>query len=118
MPADASSLLRDEKAPTSERWRAFEPYWKLVRFTGYGQALRLAMRDLYGIGDLTAATIGPLNDAIRAKNKPGLYRHVLRDRARIRFCVEDDSCGGCRSTAHRNISNSWCWRVGSTNSSR
>jgi hypothetical protein len=95
MPAEASRMLRNEKAPPAERWRAFEPYWKLVRFTGYGQALRLAMRDLYGVDDLTAATIGTLNEAIRAKNKPGLYRYVLRDRARIRFCVEDDSCGGC-----------------------
>jgi predicted TIM-barrel fold metal-dependent hydrolase len=95
MPADASRLLRDEKAPEAERWRAFEPHWKLARFTGYGQALRIAMRDLYGVGEISAATIGRLNEAIRARNKPGLYRHVLRERARIRFCVEDDSCGGC-----------------------
>ena len=39
--------------------------------------------------------IREINEAIRARNHPGLYRYILRERARIRFCVEDDSCGGC-----------------------
>jgi predicted TIM-barrel fold metal-dependent hydrolase len=95
MPPEVSRIVRDERLPDMERWRAMEPYWKLVQFTGYGQALRLAMRDLYNVPEISGETIGTLNRQIQARNKPGLYQYVLRERARIRFCVEDDSCGGC-----------------------
>jgi glucuronate isomerase len=73
-----------------ERWRAFEPYWKHARFTGYGQALRIAIRDIYGVAEISATTLGKINEAIAAQNKPGLYRRVLRERARIRYSVLDD----------------------------
>lgn|SRR5579872_907674 len=92
---EASRLLRNENAPEMERWRAFEPYWKLVRFTGYAQALRLAVHDLYGGKEISASTIHEINQAIADRNRAGLYRYILKERARIRFCVEDDSCGGC-----------------------
>src|SRR5205085_8417961 len=74
-----------------------EPYWTSARFTGAGQALRRAVRDLYG-AEPSAATIEQINAGIRERNKPGLYRSLLRDRSRIRFCVLDDSCGGCIKT--------------------
>jgi len=95
LPVESSRLIRNEQATDIDRWRAFEPYWKYCRFTGYAQALRLAIRDLYGGKEVSAATIAGINDAIRARNHPGLYRYILRERARIKFCVEDDSCGGC-----------------------
>ena len=95
LPPDSSRQIRNQAAPVEERWRAFEPYWKYARFTGYGQALRLAVHDLYGGLEISASTIHRINEAMRAKNRPGLYRHILKERARIRFCVEDDSCGGC-----------------------
>lgn len=95
IPPESSRLIRNQQASDIDRWRAFEPYWKNTRFTGYAQALRLAIADLYGVKEISAATIPRISDAIRAQNKPGLYRRIVRERARIRFCVEDDSCGGC-----------------------
>ena len=95
IPPESARLIRNEQATDLDRWRAFEPYWKYCKFTGYGQALRLAVRDLYGGKEPSAATIGEINAAIRARNHPGLYRYILRERSHIRFCVEDDSCGGC-----------------------
>ncbi|MCW5978531.1 MAG: amidohydrolase family protein [Bryobacteraceae bacterium] len=73
-----------------ERFQAFEPYWKHARFTGYGQALRIAIRDIYGFDEISAATLPKIDEAIAAKNKPGLYRQVLKERARIRYSVLDD----------------------------
>jgi hypothetical protein len=83
--------VRDPKTPMAERWRLFEPYWKAVRFTGYAQCLRLALRDIYGIEEVTAATIERLNQAIAARNKPGLYREVLQRRAGIAYSVLDQT---------------------------
>ena len=80
MPADANP----------KRWSEFEPYWRHARFTGYAQALRLAMRDLYGVAEISAATLPALNHAIAAATKPGLYRYVLKQRGRFRYAVLDD----------------------------
>ncbi len=90
---DDAARVRDPKTPLAERWRLFEPHWKSARFTGYGQCLRIAMRDIYGVEELSAATIGRLNEAIAAKNKPGLYEDVLKRRARIAYAVLDQTFG-------------------------
>ena len=83
-------LLRDPQAPAAARWKAFEPYWKRMRLTGYARALRLAVRDLYGVEEITAAGIAKIDDGLRTSNRPGIYRRMMRDRARIRVCVQDD----------------------------
>jgi hypothetical protein len=88
--ADAQKLARDESAPPERRWEAFEPAWNHARFTGYGQALRIAIRDIYGFEEISRATIGRIGEAIAAANKPGLYARVMRERAGIRYAVLDD----------------------------
>lgn len=90
LPPDSLALVRDEKASAGERWRAFEPFWKQARFTGYGQSLQIAMRDIYGIEEVSGTTLSTINDRIRGQNKPGLYQKILIDRAKIRFSVLDD----------------------------
>ena len=90
LPADSLKLVNNPQAPLADRWRAFEPYWKFARFSGYGQALRIAIRDIYGVEEISSATLGRINDAIRARNRPGLYEYVLKQRARIRYSVVDD----------------------------
>lgn len=90
LPADAREKIERQDAPDAERWEAFEPYWKHARFTGYSQALRIAIRDIYGFEEISAATLPKINDAIRAANRPGLYRRVLKERAKIRYAVLDD----------------------------
>ena len=90
LSGDDLKLVRDEEAPTQRRWQTFEPYWKNARFTGYGQALRIAISDLYGAEDISRDTVGTINDRIRAKNKPGLYEEVLIRRSNIAYSVLDD----------------------------
>jgi uncharacterized protein len=89
LPPDVLKKINDQTLSTGERWRLFEPFWKPARLTGYGQALRIAIRDIYGL-EISAGTLPKINDAIRAQNKPGLYRRILKDRARIRVSVLDD----------------------------
>jgi uncharacterized protein len=83
-------IVRRDSEPADRRWRAFELFWRHARFTGYGQALRIAIRDIYGIETIDGSTLPRINRAIAEKNKPGLYENVLRERARIRLCVVDD----------------------------
>lgn len=90
LPSESLKTINNPEAPLAERWRLFEPFWKLARFTGYGQALRIAVREIYGVAEISGATLGPINDAIQARNRPGVYRHILKERAHIRFAVVDD----------------------------
>jgi uncharacterized protein len=90
MTRDAVELMENKNASDVERWKALEPYWKFSQLTGYSQCLRTAIRDIYGFDEISAATIRPINDAIRARNQPGLYRNIFKERARIRFWVQDD----------------------------
>ncbi len=89
-PADLA-LINKPDTPVARRWRLFEPHWKAARFTGYGQALRIAIRDIYGFDEISERTLPDINQAIKAKNKPGLYRDVMKTRAKIRFAVVDDN---------------------------
>lgn len=89
LPPDALAQINNPEVAADQRWRLFEPFWKHARFTGYGQALRIAIADIYD-SEISAATLGKINDAIRAQNKPGLYRRILKQKARIRVSVLDD----------------------------
>jgi predicted TIM-barrel fold metal-dependent hydrolase len=71
-------------------WKEFEPYWRAARFTGYGEALRIAIRDVYGVAEINATTLPKINAAIAAKNQPGFYREILKRRMRLRFAVNDE----------------------------
>jgi uncharacterized protein len=86
-----AARVRDPNVPALERWRLFEPHWQAARFTGYGQCLRIAMRDIYGVENVSRDTIERLNQAIAQRNKPGLYRDILKERARIAYAVLDQT---------------------------
>ncbi len=90
LPPEAQKTVRDPEAPQRQRWAAFEPWWRHAQFTGYGQALRIAVRDVYGFEEISAATLPRIDAAIRENNRPGLYGRILRDRAGIRYAVLDD----------------------------
>ncbi len=90
LSGDDLRLVRDESAPAQRRWQAFEPYWNNARFTGYGQALRIAIRDIYGVENISGETLATINDRIRAKNQPGLYEDILIRRSNIEYSVLDD----------------------------
>ncbi|MBI5726093.1 MAG: hypothetical protein HZA50_19190 [Planctomycetes bacterium] len=65
-------------------------YWAQVKHTGYGQALRIAARDLFGIAEIDDKTIHDLAERVKADNTPGLYRRILQERCRIRVVVDHD----------------------------
>ncbi len=90
LAGDDLKLVRDEEAQAASRWRAFEPHWKHARFSGYGQALRIAIRDIYGVEEISGESLELINDRIRAKNKPGLYEDILIRKSKIAYSVLDD----------------------------
>ena len=89
LPAERLAEINNPDVPAARRWSLFEPYWNHARLTGYGQALRLAIRDIYGL-EISGTNLPKINDAISARNKPGLYRWILKEKSRIRVSVLDD----------------------------
>ena len=90
LPAADRALLDKPDVLARDKWRRIEPYWRYVRGTGYGEAFRIAMRDIYGVDQIGAKTIDELNDRIRERNSVGLYRDVLKTRSKIRYAVNDE----------------------------
>jgi len=90
LAADDLKLVRDEDAPLARRWQAFEPHWRHARFSGYGQALRIAIHDIYGVEEISGDSLELINDRIRAKNKLGLYEDILTRKSKIAYSVLDD----------------------------
>ena len=75
--------IQSHDTPLEEKWSLFEPYWEKAKFTGYGRAVRLAMRDLFDVPDLNRDTYRELSRRMADKRKTGWYKSVLKDRARI-----------------------------------
>jgi uncharacterized protein len=91
LPADGPQwterhpVLSPDVAPR-DKWKMIEPYWPAVRNTGYGLATRESVRHLYGIDEISAATIDAIQDQYERTRVPGFYRRVLCDVAKIESC--------------------------------
>jgi hypothetical protein len=69
-----------------EKWDLFEPFWPYLKYTGYGQNVRITLKELYGIDDLNRETVGELQTKYRELIKPGFYRKVLQEVSNIESC--------------------------------
>jgi len=86
MPREAYDAFFSRKTPVADKWRLLEAYWPAVKNTGYGQAVRIAMQQLYNVDDLSAATAGKVQAAYEQTRKPGFYRHILCELGKIESC--------------------------------
>jgi len=86
MPKDAHGKLFGKGRAPSEKWKLLEPYWPAVKNTGYGQAARISLRQLYGVEELSAATVEKVQAGYEKVRRPGFYRHILCELGRIESC--------------------------------
>ena len=83
--ADMNRFLSPRVDPVA-KWALIEPYWPAVKNTGYAQAVRLTLKELYGVDELSAATVGAVQAAYERTRKPGFYHRPLRDMAGLESC--------------------------------
>jgi len=69
-----------------DKWALLEPYWPAIKNTGYGLAVRIAVKELYGIDEISAKTIKKLQSGYEKIRRPGFYKHILCDLAKIESC--------------------------------
>ena len=70
-------------------WRRLEPFWNGVKNTGYGQAVRITIKELYGIDNLTESVIPQLQQAFEKWSVPGFYEKILRGHCNLESCQFD-----------------------------
>ena len=82
-------MIRDPSLPLEDRWDVFEPWWEMIQNTGYSRCMEIAARDLYGVDGINHDTYMELSRKIAERNKPGLYRWVLKEKAGIDISILD-----------------------------
>ncbi len=65
------------------RWAGVAAAWDAARFTGYGEAVSLIARSVYGIEEISAASARAAEPKLRAMLAPGQRLHLLRDVAKL-----------------------------------
>ncbi|MEM3403110.1 MAG: amidohydrolase family protein [Nitrososphaeria archaeon] len=83
------ATIMNSTIPIEERWTILEPFWEKASNTGYFDVLRIAANDLYGVDDINEKTIKRLKEKMDETNKIGLYKWVLKDKAKIEIAILD-----------------------------
>ena len=83
-------LLDNDNADIEQRWQGVSEAWSHCRFTGYGEAVRCAAREVYGMEDITVAGIEAAADVNRRLRQPGERLRILRERGRLDHVQIDD----------------------------
>lgn len=91
LSAEEFQTVIDPKGPLMKRWELVEPYWEFARRTGYGRALDISVRELYGIDGIRRSTISLLNDEFLKTLNGGQYQRVLKEKCRIRVSILDSN---------------------------
>jgi predicted TIM-barrel fold metal-dependent hydrolase len=73
--------------PVETWWPQIRPYWQHVRHTCYARALRITVRDLFGLDHIGDDTIHALAEHVVADNTPGLYRRILQEQCGIHLSI-------------------------------
>ena len=81
---------KDSRGDLQERWKRIEPYWHAAESTGYGRALTLSAKGLYGIDEIHAGTIEEFDQRFQAARAGGgHYDFVMREKSGIILSVRD-----------------------------
>jgi len=86
MPKEAYDRFFSPKIDPADKWRVLEPYWPAVKNTGYGQAVRIAVRQLYEVDDLSAGMVKKVQEGYERTRRAGFYRRILCEQGRIESC--------------------------------
>ncbi len=94
-PAAMKRLMDGSDTDVAGRFEGIRDAWEATQFTGYGEAVRLIARHVYGIDELTADAIASAQETIHALRLPGERLRLLRDAANLDHVQTDDFQWAC-----------------------
>jgi predicted TIM-barrel fold metal-dependent hydrolase len=92
-PRDCDQFLSAKIDPL-DKWKLLAPYWAAVKNTGYAQAVRIAMQQLYEVDDLSAETVARVQAGYEKTRRRGFYKEILQEHAHIESCQVNSLTGG------------------------
>ena len=86
----AFERLLGDSLTIPEKWEILQPWWEKSSNTAYNRAVMVTMDHLFGIGELNGETVGPLSEKIRNAYQTDWHNHILREKCRIRYVINDN----------------------------
>lgn len=88
-PATIPWLARKD-VPIMDKWAKLEKHWEYCRHTGYGQALDIAAKQLYGVEKICRETIQEVERGFETLHgRRGFSRHLLREMCGIEYVMDN-----------------------------
>ena len=82
-PAAVEALLDSGNPDIRGRFQGVQKAWDAIRFTGYGEAVRIIATEFYGLEEITAEGLEAAQAAAPAFGRPGERLRLLRDVANL-----------------------------------
>ncbi len=82
-----ADILFAKTTPHEKKWEIFAPVFGKAKNSAYIISPLVAIRDLYGIDQVDQDSMAELTRLMQKKIKPGFYREVLQEKAKIPACL-------------------------------
>jgi len=93
---EAMKHLMDVANPDiASRFQGIQAAWKASQFTGYGEAVRLIAKHLYGLDELTGENLAAAQQKLHNLRRPGERYRLLHNLANLDHVQTDDFCWPC-----------------------
>lgn len=70
MPKETYDKFFSPEIDPLDKWALLEPYWQAVKNTGYGQAVCIAIKELYDVDELSARTVKNVQSGYEKVRRP------------------------------------------------
>ena len=88
MAPEVYDRLRDDpEMDVAAKWKAFEPFYPMIRHGSYARPARIWLREVLGFDDLTKQNYQAVSAGLQEWNVPGLYDRVLREMCHVRTAL-------------------------------
>lgn len=95
---EAMRDLMDASKDIASRFEGIRDAWEATQFTGYGEAVSLIAKHIYGLDELTGDGLAS-TDNLKTLRTPGKRYHILHDIANLDHIQTDDFSWPCTSDA-------------------
>lgn len=88
---EAAERLRDSRDPDIEaRWNGVKDAWQYCQHTGYGQAVRMIARHVYGMEEITLPALMAARERNLQRCRPGERLRILQEEGNLDHVQVDD----------------------------
>ena len=85
----------DASQDIASRFEGIRDAWEATQFTGYGEAVSLIAKHIYGLDELTGDALATAQGKLKTIRTPGKRYHILHDLANLDHIQTDDFSWQC-----------------------